>query len=110
MDNDTIKLDFLGKDSIRYCRKVKVDEVCYNNIKSFINNKNKKEDLFDKISSASLNNYLDNLMEGLKKRDSIDFVRNLQDNMQGEMSQLPKFQQFVSKVIDARRRAIGLVK
>jgi hypothetical protein len=51
-----------------------------------------------------------NLMEGLKKRDSIDFVRNLQDYMQGEMSQLPKFQQFVSKVIDARRRAIGLVK
>jgi DNA topoisomerase-1 len=65
LDDNTIKLDFLGKDSVRYCRKVKVDEVVYNNIKSFINNKNKKEDLFDKISSASLNNYLDNLMEGL---------------------------------------------
>ena len=64
-NNNTIKLDFLGKDSIRYCRKVKVDEIAYNNIKSFINNKNKKEDLFDKISSASLNNYLNNLLEGL---------------------------------------------
>ena len=51
-----------------------------------------------------------NLIEGLKKRDNIYFIQNLQDNMQGEMSQLPKFQQFVSKVIDTRRRAIGLVK
>jgi DNA topoisomerase-1 len=63
--DNIIKLDFLGKDSIRYCRKVKVDEIAYNNIKSFTNNKNKKEDLFDKISSASLNNYLNNLLEGL---------------------------------------------
>jgi DNA topoisomerase-1 len=64
-NDNIIKLDFLGKDSVRYCRKVKIDEVAYNNIKSFINNKNKKNDLFDKISSASLNNYLNNLMEGL---------------------------------------------
>ena len=63
--DNIIKLDFLGKDSVRYCRKVKVDEVCYNNLKSFINNKNKKQDLFDKISSTSLNNYLNHMMEGL---------------------------------------------
>ena len=63
--DNIIKLDFLGKDSVRYCRKVKVDEVCYNNIKEFILNKHKKDDLFDKISSASLNNYLNNIMEGL---------------------------------------------
>jgi DNA topoisomerase-1 len=63
--DNIIKLDFLGKDSVRYCKKVKVDEVCYNNLKLFIMNKSKKEDLFDKISSSSLNNYLDNLMEGL---------------------------------------------
>jgi DNA topoisomerase-1 len=63
--DNIIKLDFLGKDSVRYCKKVKVDEVCFNNIKLFMMNKNKKEDLFDKISSASLNNYLDHLMEGL---------------------------------------------
>jgi DNA topoisomerase-1 len=63
--DNIIKLDFLGKDSVRYCKKVKVDEVCYNNLKLFITNKNKKDDLFDKISSSSLNNYLDNLMGGL---------------------------------------------
>ena len=48
-----------------------------------------------------------NLMEGLKKRDSIDFVKTLQDNIPLNMTQ---FQQFVSKVIDIRRRAIGLLK
>jgi DNA topoisomerase-1 len=64
-NNNIIKLDFLGKDSVRYCKKVQIDEVAYNNIKNFIMNKNKKEDLFDKISSGSLNNYLDSLMEGL---------------------------------------------
>ncbi len=64
-DNDIIKLDFLGKDSVRYCRKVKLDNVAFNNIKSFMMNKNKKDDLFDKISSSSLNNYLNNMMEGL---------------------------------------------
>jgi len=64
-DNSIIKLDFLGKDSVRYCRKVKVDELVYNNMKLFVANKNKKDELFDKISSASLNNYLNNMMEGL---------------------------------------------
>lgn len=46
-------------------------------------------------------------MEGLKKRNNIDFVQNLQDNVPLDMKQ---FQQFISKVIDARRRAIGLLK
>ena len=64
-EDGVIKLDFLGKDSVRYCRKVKVDEIVYNNMKIFISNKNRKDELFDKISSASLNNYLNNMMEGL---------------------------------------------
>ncbi len=65
LPDDIIKLDFLGKDSVRYCRKVKLDPIAYENIKSFTLNKNKKIDLFDKISSASLNNYLNKLLEGL---------------------------------------------
>ncbi len=65
LPDETIKLDFLGKDSVRYCRKVKLDPIAYENIKLFTLNKNKKTDLFDKISSASLNNYLNKLLEGL---------------------------------------------
>lgn len=65
LDNDTIKLDFLGKDSVRYCRKVKLDSLVYNCIKDFTANKNKKADLFDKITSSSLNTYLNSMLEGL---------------------------------------------
>jgi len=65
LDNNTIKLDFLGKDSIRYCRKVSVHLKVYNNLKDFIKDKSKKEELFDLITSATLNDYLDSFMEGL---------------------------------------------
>jgi DNA topoisomerase-1 len=65
LDNNTIKLDFLGKDSVRYCKKVNVHTNVYNNLKLFIKDKSKKEELFDLITSASLNEYLDSFMSGL---------------------------------------------
>lgn len=65
LGTDTIKLDFLGKDSIRYCKKSKVSKEVFNNLNEFIKGKNKKEQLFDKISSSSLNDYLDSFMPGL---------------------------------------------
>ena len=65
LGTDTIKLDFLGKDSIRYCKKSKVSKEVFDNLNEFVKGKNKKEQLFDKISSASLNDYLDSFMQGL---------------------------------------------
>lgn len=65
LDNNIIKLDFLGKDSVRYCRKVNVHTNVYNNLKLFMKDKSKKEELFDLITSSSLNEYLDSFMEGL---------------------------------------------
>jgi len=65
MDNNTIKLDFLGKDSVRYCRKVNVIHSVYNNLIEFTKNKNKKEELFELINSSLLNEYLDSIMKGL---------------------------------------------
>ena len=60
-----IKLDFLGKDSIRYCHKIEVTSLVYNNLKSFTLDKDNKKDLFDMINSKSLNNYLEKFMKGL---------------------------------------------
>ena len=37
----------------------------YNNLKSFTIEKDTKTDLFDKINSKSLNNYLEKFMKGL---------------------------------------------
>jgi len=65
LDTNVIKLDFLGKDSIRYCKKIKVHDNIYNNLKTFIYNKEKKKELFDKISNSSLNEYLESFMKGL---------------------------------------------
>ena len=65
LENNTIKLDFLGKDSVRYCKKINVITSIYNNLLDFIKNKNKKDELFDLINSSSLNEYLDSFMKGL---------------------------------------------
>ena len=65
LDNNTIKLDFLGKDSIRFCKKIAVLSNVYKNIEYFIKDKNKKDELFNLINSSSLNNYLNSFMEGL---------------------------------------------
>jgi DNA topoisomerase-1 len=65
LDDNTIKLDFLGKDSIRYCRKINVHSKVYENLKDFIKNKSKKEELFDLITSSLLNEYLNSFMKGL---------------------------------------------
>lgn len=65
LDDNMIKLDFLGKDSVRYCKKIGVHEQVYNNLKEFINNKVKKDELFDLINSSTLNEYLSSFLEGL---------------------------------------------
>jgi DNA topoisomerase-1 len=68
LEDNIIKMDFLGKDSIRYCKKVNVHVNIYENLKLFIKDKSKKDDLFDLISSNSLNEYLNSFMEGLTSK------------------------------------------
>lgn len=65
LGDQVIKLDFLGKDSIRFCKKVKVDKLVYDNLKKFTENKSNKDELFHKITSSNLNEYLDTFMKDL---------------------------------------------
>jgi len=65
LEGNIIKLDFLGKDSVRYCRKVNVHSQVYKNIEEFSSSKTKKDDLFDLITASTLNEYLSSIMEGL---------------------------------------------
>ncbi len=65
LEDNNIKLDFLGKDSVRYCRKVAVHSQVYKNIQEFSSGKNKKDELFDLITSSSLNEYLSSILKGL---------------------------------------------
>jgi len=65
LDDSNIKLDFLGKDSIRYVKVIKVDELVYNNLIEFTKNKTKTTEIFNEISTSDVNKYLQSLMDGL---------------------------------------------
>lgn len=65
LPDNKIGLDFLGKDSVRYQNKVKIDPEVYNTIIKFVKDKKKTDDLFDLINPQMLNQYLGNMMEGL---------------------------------------------
>jgi len=65
LDNNNVELDFLGKDSIRFDKKIQVSDQVYNNLKSFMKDKNKDDELFDKMSAPDLNKYLQEFMKGL---------------------------------------------
>ncbi len=70
MDDHMIKLDFLGKDSIRYVNKFKVPEIVYDNIKEFHSDpkKTNNDDLFDLIQSDTLNKYIKRFMKKLTSK------------------------------------------
>lgn len=63
--NYEIKLDFLGKDSVRYVNTVKVIPEVYKNLEEFMNNKEKSEDVFDLINPNELNIYIKEFMPNL---------------------------------------------
>jgi len=67
-EQDKITLDFLGKDSMRYHNTVTVDSQVWECLKAFANGKGDKEELFDRISTSSLNDYLKSFMPGLSAK------------------------------------------
>lgn len=61
-----VVFDFLGKDSIRYYDEVEVDPKVFRNLKIFKRKpKTKGDDIFDRLTTASLNKHLSNYMPGL---------------------------------------------
>ena len=55
---NTIIFDFLGKDSVRYIKKIKVPPTIYKNFKLFVKDKKKNAKLFSHINSTAINDYL----------------------------------------------------
>ena len=68
LNDNIIQLDFLGKDSIRYYKKISVKPQVYENLTIFIKNKNKKDDLFDLITPNMVNEYLNSFMKNLTSK------------------------------------------
>lgn len=65
LENNTIILDFLGKDSVRYYNKIQVSDDVYRNILEFTKDKNKNDNIFDFINSSDINRYLQKFMANL---------------------------------------------
>lgn len=59
------EFDFLGKDSIRYFNQVPVEKQVFKNLRIFMENKKRGDDLFDRLTTQTLNKYLNELMDGL---------------------------------------------
>ena len=54
-----------GKDSIRYHNLVGVEKRVFRNVGRFMENKKGADDLFDRLNTSILNEYLNGLMPGL---------------------------------------------
>lgn len=60
-----IRLNFLGKDSVKYDRLLTIDPVVYANIEEFTKDKQPSDGIFDLITSNDINKYLQEYMKGL---------------------------------------------
>lgn len=65
LDNNQVKLDFLGKDSVRYNRTLTVEPIVYNNLREFMKGKSPQDNIFDLINSNDINKYLQSFMKNL---------------------------------------------
>lgn len=69
LGNNTVKLDFLSKDSVRYHNTYQVDDDnVYKNLEEFTMNKNENDQLFDLISSGDINNYIVSYIKNVTSR------------------------------------------
>uniref|UniRef100_A0A7S1JE07 DNA topoisomerase I n=1 Tax=Eutreptiella gymnastica TaxID=73025 RepID=A0A7S1JE07_9EUGL len=67
-ERDHVVFDFLGKDSIRYYNKVKVESKVWELLRKFVKGKTPNSDLFDRLIPTHLNSYLKELMPGLSAK------------------------------------------
>lgn len=68
LENHRLKLDFIGKDSIRYVNTIQIDPLAYKNIREFTVSKDSKDSLFENITSSDLNAYLQGFMKKLSAK------------------------------------------
>lgn len=63
-----VTFDFLGKDSMRYFNTVEVIPEAYKCLERFLAKKEAKTEVFDKINTGRLNDYLKSNMDGLSAK------------------------------------------
>ena len=85
---NTVVLDFLGKDSIRYHQEVKVDRQVFKDLAIFKRPPKKPgHQLFDRLDPAMLNRYLSDFMPGLTAK--VFRTYNASKTMQDQLDLIP---------------------
>lgn len=65
---NVVEFDFLGKDSIRYFNSAKVERGVFQSLQKLTKGKSKSDNIFDRLTTSSLNEYLKSLMDGLSAK------------------------------------------
>jgi DNA topoisomerase I len=68
VENNFLKLDFLGKDSVRYLNKVEMGFLVKTEFEKIINNIDKKQQLFPDVSSVDVKDFLNEVVEGISAK------------------------------------------
>lgn len=88
LPNHQIKLDFLGKDSIRYVKTVTVSNLAYQNLVQLKMNKLATDLLFDTINATDVNKFLQSLMSNLTAK--VFRTYNASHLFEQELARIPK--------------------
>ncbi|XP_041979353.1 DNA topoisomerase I, mitochondrial isoform X2 [Aricia agestis] len=98
-----VVFDFLGKDSIRYYNEVPVEKRVFKNLELFMENKKGSDDLFDRLSTQTLNEHLKDLMPGLTAK--VFRTYNASITLQRQLEELTDADASVPEKILAYNRA-----
>ncbi|ETN68844.1 Eukaryotic DNA topoisomerase I, DNA binding protein [Necator americanus] len=102
-----VEFDFLGKDSIRYFNQVPVEKRVFKNLQLFMDNKDPGDDLFDRLDTASLNEHLRSLMDGLTVK--VFRTYNASITLQQQLAKLTKADDNVHQKMLSYNRANRMV-
>uniref|UniRef100_A0A0K0CUE4 DNA topoisomerase I n=1 Tax=Angiostrongylus cantonensis TaxID=6313 RepID=A0A0K0CUE4_ANGCA len=102
-----VEFDFLGKDSIRYFNQVPVEKRVFKNLQLFMDNKDPSDDLFDRLDTASLNEHLRSLMDGLTVK--VFRTYNASITLQQQLAKLTKADDNVHQKMLSYNRANRMV-
>merc|ERR1712029_990892 len=99
-----------GKDSIRYHNLVGVEKKVWKNVARFMENKKPGDDLFDRLNTSILNEYLNGLMPGLTAK--VFRTYNASITLQEQLNELTDADDnMVAKVLSYNRanRAVAVL-
>nr|XP_003223976.2 PREDICTED: DNA topoisomerase I, mitochondrial [Anolis carolinensis] len=100
---NVVEFDFLGKDCIRYYNQVPVEKQVFKNLQLFMENKDPRDCLFDRLSTTSLNKHLQDLMDGLTAK--VFRTYNASITLQEQLDELTKEKDSVAAKLLSYNRA-----